>query len=196
PMLKSENARLVSWVFVDLEGDDLGGRVEALKQLLADQLQLPPGYSLGWSGQFEHLERARARLMQVVPMVLLVILLLLHLHFGRLDDALMVMLGLPFALIGGVWLMYALGHAFSIASAVGFIALAGVAAEFGVVMLVYLRSAWEQSKEHGKDTAVDLDAAIRHGALKRLRPKAMTVAVILAGLLPILLGGGLGSELM
>ncbi|MCB1560846.1 MAG: efflux RND transporter permease subunit, partial [Xanthomonadales bacterium] len=196
PMLKSENARLVSWVFVDIAGSDLGGRVAALQQLLADELELPPGYSLGWSGQFEHLERARARLLQVVPMVLLVILLLLHLHFGRLDDALMVMLGLPFALIGGVWLMYLLGHAFSIASAVGFIALAGVAAEFGVVMLVYLRSAWEQAKADGNATDDGLDSAIRDGALKRLRPKAMTVAVILAGLLPILLGGGLGSELM
>src|SRR5690606_32941866 len=133
---------------------------------------------------------------QVVPMVLVVILLLLHLHFGRLDDALMVMLGLPFALIGGVWLMALLGHAFSVASAVGFIALAGVAAEFGVVMLVYLRSAWEQAKEGGNASLADLDAAIRHGALKRLRPKAMTVAVILAGLLPILLGHGPGSELM
>ena len=196
PMLKSENARLVSWVFVDLEGDDLGGRVEGLKQLLADQLELPPGYSLGWSGQYEHLERARARLLQVVPMVLVVILLLLHLHFGRLDDALMVMLGLPFALIGGVWLMALLDHAFSVASAVGFIALAGVAAEFGVVMLVYLRSAWDEERAAGRSGLDDLDAAIRHGALKRLRPKAMTVAVILAGLLPILLGHGPGSELM
>ncbi|MCB1560064.1 MAG: efflux RND transporter permease subunit, partial [Xanthomonadales bacterium] len=196
PMLKSENARLVSWVFVDLDGSDLGGRVAALQQLLADKLELPPGYSLGWSGQFEHLERARARLLQVVPMVLLVILLLLHLHFGRIDDALMVMLGLPFALIGGVWLMYLLGHAFSVASAVGFIALAGVAAEFGVVMLVYLRSVWAEAREAGQGSSEDLDAAIRHGALKRLRPKAMTVAVILAGLLPILLGHGPGSELM
>jgi copper/silver efflux system protein len=153
-------------------------------------VKLPPGASLTWSGQFEYLERARARLALVVPFVLLIILLLLYLTFRHMGEALLIMLSLPFALVGGFWTLYALGHNLSVAGAVGFIALAGVAAEFGVVMLLYLKQAIERAG-HG-----DLLAAIDEGAVQRVRPKAMTVAVIIAGLLPIMWSDGAGSEVM
>jgi copper/silver efflux system protein len=190
PMLKSENARLSSWIYVDLRGRDLRSAVRDMQAAVAREVKLPPGTSISWSGQFEYLERATARLQSVVPATLLLIFLLLYLTFRRFGEAALIMASVPFALVGGFWLMYALGYHMSIASAVGFIALAGVAAEFGVVMLLYLRHATESGR-HGS-----LPEALDEGAVQRLRPKAMTVAVIIAGLLPIMLGSGTGSEIM
>jgi Cu(I)/Ag(I) efflux system membrane protein CusA/SilA len=196
PMLKSENARPSNWVYVDLRGRDLRSAVHDMQAAVARGVKLPPGYSIGWSGQFEYLERASARLKVVVPATLAIIFVLLYITFRRADDALLILASLPFALVGGFWLLYALGHAVSIASAVGFIALAGVAAEFGVVMLIYLRHAWERRLAQGApaDEATLADA-IEEGAVLRVRPKAMTVAVVLAGLLPIMVGSGAGSEI-
>ena len=166
------------------------------QRAVANQVALPPGYSVSWSGQFEFLERASAQLQVVVPFTLLIIFVLLYLTFGRMDEALLIMATLPFALIGGVWLLWALGHNLSVASVVGFIALAGVAAEFGVIMLLYLKQAWAARLDQGLDTDADLLDAIREGAVLRVRPKAMTVAVIVAGLLPLFWGVGAGSEVM
>jgi Cu(I)/Ag(I) efflux system membrane protein CusA/SilA len=196
PMLKSENARLSGWVYVDIRGRDLRSAVHEMQQAVAAQVKLPPGYAIAWSGQFEYLERAAARLQIVVPATLLIIFVLLYLTFKRVDEAALIMATLPFALAGGVWLLWALGHNLSVASGVGFIALAGVAAEFGVIMLLYLKQAWEARLQAGQMSEQDLLAAIREGAVQRVRPKAMTVAVILAGLLPIMLGAGTGSEVM
>jgi len=196
PMLKSENARPSTWVYVDLRGRDLRGAVRDMQAAVEREVRLPPGYSIGWSGQFEYLERATARLRLVVPATLAIIFVLLYLTFRRADEAALILASLPFALVGGFWLLYALGHAVSIASAVGFIALAGVAAEFGVVMLIYLKQAWERRIAQGApaNEATLLDA-IEEGAVLRVRPKAMTVAVVLAGLLPILFDSGTGSEI-
>jgi copper/silver efflux system protein len=155
---------------------------------VADRVKLPPGYAVSWSGQFEFLERATARLQLVVPFTLLIILMLLYLTFRRLDEALLIMATLPLALVGGIWLLWLLGYNLSVAAAVGFIALAGVAAEFGVIMLLYLKHAWDERLARGATTAGDL--------VLRVRPKAMTVAVILAGLFPIMWGTGTGSEVM
>jgi Cu(I)/Ag(I) efflux system membrane protein CusA/SilA len=196
PMLRSENARLAGFVYVDLRGRDLGSAVREMQSAVAEQVVLPPGYSVSWSGQFEFLERATAKLKLVVPFTLLIIFVLLYLTFSRFDEALLVMMTLPFALIGGIWLLYGLGYNLSVAGVVGFIALAGVTAEFGVIMLLYLKQAWQQRLEEGKTTEADLLDAIREGAVLRVRPKAMTVAVILAGLLPIMWGTGTGSEVM
>jgi Cu(I)/Ag(I) efflux system membrane protein CusA/SilA len=196
PMLKSENARLSGWVYVDIRGRDLVPAVRDMQAAVSKYVKLPPGYSLSWSGQFEFWERAVQRLKIVVPATLFIIFVLLYLNFRRVDEALLILLTLPFALIGSFWLMALLGYAISIASAVGFIALAGVAAEFGVIMLLYLKHAWDARPTQTDPTTDDLDAAIREGAVLRVRPKAMTVAVILAGLLPILLGSGTGSEVM
>jgi Cu(I)/Ag(I) efflux system membrane protein CusA/SilA len=196
PMLKSENGRLSGWVFVDIRDRDLRSAVVDMQRAVARDVNVPAGYSVSWSGQFEFLERATAKLKVVVPFTLLVIFVLLYVIFRRFDEALLIMVVLPFALIGGFWFIYLLGHNLSIASAVGFIALAGVAAEFGVVMLLYLRNAWDQRIAAGKTSASDLHDAIREGAVMRVRPKAMTVAVILAGLLPIMFGEGTGSEVM
>jgi Cu(I)/Ag(I) efflux system membrane protein CusA/SilA len=190
PMLRSENARLSGWIYVDIRGRDLGSLVADAQRAVRTEVKLPPGASLSWSGQFEYLERAKARLWLVVPFVLLLILVLLYLTFRRMDEALLIMLTLPFALVGGIWTIYALGHHVSVAGAVGFIALAGVAAEFGVVMLIYLRHAIER---HGPERLMD---AIDEGAVQRVRPKAMTVAVILAGLAPIMWSEGTGAEIM
>lgn len=196
PMLRSENARLSGWVYVDVRGRDLQSAVRNMQRAVAD-VALPAGYSLGWSGQYEYLERARARLAIVVPVTLLIIFVLLYLIFRRFDEALLVLGTLPFALIGGLWLVYLLGHEVSVATLVGFIALAGVAAEFGVVMLLYLKHAWEARLGEGTPpTRGALDSAIREGAVLRVRPKAMTVSVILAGLVPIMWSHGTGSELM
>ena len=197
PMLKSENARPTGWVYVDLRGRDLRSAVLDMQTAVAREVALPAGYSITWSGQFEYLERAAARLRVVIPATLGIIFVLLFLTFRRADEALLILATLPFALVGGFWLLYALGHAVSIASAVGFIALAGVAAEFGVVMLIYLKHAWERRIAAGEpqDDAT-LVEAIREGAVLRVRPKAMTVAVVLAGLLPIMIGSGTGSEVM
>ena len=197
PMLKSENARLSGWVYVDIRGRDLVSVVHDMQAAVSRQVKLPAGYALSWSGQFEFWEHAVARLNVVVPATLLIIFVLLYLNFRRVDEALLILLTLPFALIGGFWLMYLLGYSMSIASAVGFIALAGVAAEFGVIMLLYLKHAWERRLSTGESATFEtLLAAIREGAVQRVRPKAMTVSVILAGLLPILLGHGTGSEVM
>lgn len=196
PMLRSENARLSGWVYVDIRGRDLKGAVQAMQRAVAEKVKLPPGYSVSWSGQFEFLERATAKLKLVVPFTLLIILVLLYLTFRRMDEALLIMATLPFALIGGVWLLWLLDYNLSVAGAVGFIALAGVAAEFGVIMLLYLKHAWDERTASGKDSEADLHGAIQEGAVLRVRPKAMTVAVILAGLFPIMWGSGTGSEVM
>ncbi|MES2259957.1 MAG: efflux RND transporter permease subunit [Pseudomonadota bacterium] len=196
PMLKSENARLAGWVYVDIRERDLNSAVQAMRQAVASQVTLPAGYSVSWSGQFEYLERARERLAIVVPATLLIIFVLLYFTFGRLDEAALIMATLPFALAGGIWLLWLLGHRLSVAGGVGFIALAGVSAEFGVIMLMYLKNAWEARLAAGQDSAEDLLDALREGAVLRVRPKAMTVAVIVAGLVPIMTGAGTGSEVM
>jgi len=197
PMIRSENARLSGWVYVDVRGTDLHTAVKAMQAAVAKEVKLPPGYSIGWSGQFEYLERAVAKLQTVIPLTLAVILILLYLAFRSVSEALLLMLTVPFALIGGFWFVWLLGHAVSVATAVGFIALAGLAAEFGVVMLVYLRNSLNQRLQSGLPLTKELIAeAIREGAVLRVRPKAMTVAVILAGLVPIMFGSGAGSEVM
>jgi len=196
PMLRSENARLAGFVYIDLRGRDLGSAVRDMQQRVAEQIDLPPGYSVTWSGQFEFLERASAKLKVVVPFTLLIILVLLYLTFKSFGEALLLMATLPFALVGGIWLLYGLAYNLSVAGVVGFIALAGVAAEFGVIMLLYLKQAWSARIEQGQTSEADLLDAIREGAVLRVRPKAMTVAVILAGLLPIMWGVGTGSEVM
>jgi Cu(I)/Ag(I) efflux system membrane protein CusA/SilA len=194
PMLKTENGRPSTWVYVDVRGRDLASVVGDLRSAVAKDVKLSPGVSVAYSGQFEYLERATARLKLVVPATLLIIFVLLYVIFRRFDEAALVMGTLPFALTGGIWTLYLLGYHQSVATGVGFIALAGVSAEFGVVMLIYLKHALA---ERGDRPARDqVEAAVREGALLRVRPKAMTVAVILAGLLPILLGHGAGSEVM
>ncbi|KEX95192.1 cation transporter [Pseudomonas putida] len=196
PMLKSENARPSGWVYIDVRGRDIASVVADLRQVVNEQVKLQPGMSLSYSGQFEFLERANARLKLVVPATLLIIFVLLYLTFARFDEALLIMATLPFALTGGAWFLYLLGFNLSVATGVGFIALAGVSAEFGVIMLLYLKNAWAEREDLGDNTEHGLVAAIREGAVQRVRPKAMTVAVIIAGLLPILLGSGTGSEVM
>jgi Cu(I)/Ag(I) efflux system membrane protein CusA/SilA len=201
PGIRTENALLSAYIFVDIRGRDIGGYVAEAQRAVLDQVKFPPGYYATWSGQFEYMERAKAKLALAIPMTLFLIFLLLYLNFRRLTETLIVMLSLPFALVGGVWLMYGLGYNLSVAVAVGFIALAGVAAETGVVMLIYLDHALEKAKarraEEGRrlDLA-DLYAAIREGAVERVRPKMMTVVAIMAGLLPIMWGMGTGSEVM
>ncbi|KVU86260.1 efflux RND transporter permease subunit [Burkholderia ubonensis] len=197
PMIRSENARLAGYVYVDIRNTDLQSAVKAMQKAVALQVQLPPGYSIAWSGQFEYLERAAARLRTVIPVTLAVIFVLLFLTFNSAADALLLMSTVPFALVGGFWLVWILGHAVSVATSVGFIALAGVAAEFGVVMLLYLKGALNRRLEDGEPlTEALLLDAIREGAVLRVRPKAMTVAVVLAGLVPIMVGHGAGSEVM
>lgn len=197
PMIRSENARLSGWVYVDVRGRDLLTVVRAMQAKVQNDVKLPPGYAVGWSGQFEYLERASAKLKTVVPVTLLVIFCLLYFAFRSVAEAALLMLTVPFALVGGFWFIWGLGHAVSVATAVGFIALAGLAAEFGVVMLVYLRNALGARIDAGRQfTAEVVLEAIRDGAVQRIRPKAMTVAVILAGLLPIMFGTGAGSEVM
>ncbi len=195
-MIRSENGRLSAFVYVDVRGRDLASVVGDLQRAVA-QLELPAGVSVAYSGQFEYLTRAAERLSIVGPATLLIIFLLLYATFRRFDEAAIVMASLPFALTGGVWLVYLLGYDFSVAVAVGFIALAGLAAEFGVVMLIYLKNALKERIDRGEEiTPAVVAEAVREGALLRLRPKAMTVAVILAGLLPILWTGGAGAEVM
>ena len=196
PMLKSENARPSGWVYIDVRGRDLASVVGDLRQVIGQQVTLQPGMSLSYSGQFEFLERANARLKLVVPATLLIIFVLLYLTFSRIDEALLIMATLPFALTGGAWFLYLLGFNLSVATGVGFIALAGVSAEFGVIMLLYLKNAWAERQSLGEGSESGLIEAIRQGAVQRVRPKAMTVAVILAGLLPILSGSGSGGEVM
>lgn len=196
PMLKSENARLSGWVYVDIRGRDLSSAVRDMQQVVAKEVKLPPGYSVSWSGQFKYLERATAKLKIVVPVTLVIIFVLLYFTFKRFDEAALIMATLPFALAGGVWLLWLLRYNLSVPIGVGFIALAGVAAEFGVIMLLYLKHAWEARVEAGRDSEADLVDAIREGAVLRVRPKAMTVAVIITGLVPIMIGAGTGSEVM
>jgi Cu(I)/Ag(I) efflux system membrane protein CusA/SilA len=197
PMLKSENARLSGWVYVDVRGRDLASVVHDLRTAVARAVKLEAGMSVAYSGQFEFLERANERLKIVVPATLLIIFVLLYLTFNRLDESVLIMATLPFALIGGVWFLYLMGYHLSVATGVGFIALAGVAAEFGVVMLLYLKHALQERVARGEAvTPALVDDAIREGAVLRVRPKAMTVAVILAGLVPIVFGTGTGSEVM
>ena len=201
PMIKSENARLNGWIYVDIEGVDLGSYVLEAKQAVADNVQLPVGYTLNWSGQYEYMERAKQRLSVVVPITLATIILLLFLNFRNVAEVLIIMGTLPTALVGGIWLLYLLDYNVSVAVGVGFIALAGVAVEIGVIMLVYLKQALateqKRAREEGRDlTVADLANAVSNGALMRLRPIMMTVATITAGLLPIMLGSGTGSEVM
>ncbi|PKO47107.1 MAG: CusA/CzcA family heavy metal efflux RND transporter [Betaproteobacteria bacterium HGW-Betaproteobacteria-22] len=197
PMIKSENARPNVWVYVDIHDRDLGSFVADAKATLDKELQLPAGYSLAWSGQFEYFERAAKRLSYVVPMTLGIIFILLFMAFKRITPAVLILGTLPFALVGAIWFLYLLGHHFSIASGVGMIALAGLSAEFGIIMLVYLDDAIARCSAEGRlNTLEDWHAALMEGAVLRVRPKAMTVAVILAGLMPILLGTGTGSETM
>ena len=196
-MIKSENARPAVFTYVDVRDRDLVGFVNEAREAVAQTVDLPPGYSVSWSGQFEYAQRAGERLTWVVPATIGIIFLLLFLAFGRLRQPLIILLTLPFALVGGIWLIWLLGHAVSVATMVGFIALAGLAAEFGVVMLVYLDRAIEERIEEDRfGRPSDLDEALIVGAALRVRPKAMTVAVILAGLFPLLIGTGTGSEVM
>jgi Cu(I)/Ag(I) efflux system membrane protein CusA/SilA len=199
--IRTENGQLATYIFVDINGRDLGGYVADAQKAVAATVKLPPGYSVAWSGQFEYLERAAARMKIVVPVTLLIIFLLLYLNFRALTETLIVMLSLPFALVGGIWLMWWLGFNMSVAVAVGFIALAGVAAETGVVMLIYLEQAMAEVKAE-RDAhkrpfiRTDLYEAIMLGAVERVRPKMMTVVAIMAGLIPILWSTGTGSEVM
>ena len=199
--IRTENGQLAAYIFVDIRDRDLGGYVADAQKAVAASVQLPPGYYVTWSGQFEYLQRAEARLRIVVPVTLLIIFLLLYLNFRRLTETLIVMLSLPFSVVGGVWLLWWLGFNFSVAVAVGFIALAGVAAETGVVMLIYLDHALREVKakcasENRPFTRDDLRQAIMLGAVERVRPKMMTVVAIIAGLLPIMWSAGTGSEVM
>ena len=201
PMLKSENARLNGWVYADTQGRDLGSYVAEARQRVAEQVDLPAGYSISWSGQYEHMQRARERLGFVAPLTLAVILMLLYLIFRNVTEVLILVATLPLALVGGVWLLYLLEYNLSVAVAVGFIALAGVAVETAVVMLVYLNQSYEKRRQRaqakGRDLSMsDLRDAVIEGALLRVRPKMMTVSTIIVGLLPIMLGHGTGSEVM
>jgi len=201
PVIRTENALLAAYIYVDIRDRDIGGYVADAQKAVRDQVQFPPGYYATWSGQFEYMERAKEKLVVVVPLTLLIIFLLLYLNFRRLTETLIVMLSVPFSLVGGIWLIWWLDYNLSVAVAVGFIALAGVAAETGVVMLIYLDHAWEAIKakrasENGKPTVADLYEAVMEGAVERVRPKMMTVVAIMAGLLPIMWGSGTGSEVM
>jgi Cu(I)/Ag(I) efflux system membrane protein CusA/SilA len=193
PMLRSENARLTGWVFVDIAGRDLGTFVEDAKNKIANQVSLPAGYSISWSGQFEQLIEAREKLSIAIPSVILIIFVLLMLHFNRLDRTIIIMMSLPFGLIGGIWAMYLAGYNFSVASAVGFIALGGIAVETAVVMLLYIDA---QIRDHPPKSNKDLYNSILAGAVLRVRPKLMTVTVIIAGLLPIFFTDGIGADVM
>jgi Cu(I)/Ag(I) efflux system membrane protein CusA/SilA len=201
PGIRTENGLLSAYIYVDIRDRDIGGYVAEAKKAVADQVKFPAGYYVTWSGQFENMEHAIEKMKVVIPVTLLSIFLLLYLNFRRITETLIVMLSVPFALVGGVWLMWALNYNLSVAVAVGFIALAGVAAETGVIMLIYLDHAWEAVKVKcraaGREpTADDLYAAVMEGAVERVRPKMMTVVAIMAGLLPIMWGTGTGSEVM
>jgi len=200
-VIKSENARLNGWIYIDIQDRDLGSYVKEAKQVVAEQINLPAGYSLNWSGQYEYMERAKERLSTVIPVTLAIIVLLLYLNFRRVAEVFIILATLPLALVGGIWLLYWLNYDLSVAVGVGFIALAGVSVEIGVVMLVYLNQAFRRHYEQAlfekrAMNAANLRDAIIEGALLRVRPIMMTVAAIIAGLLPIMLGSGTGSEVM
>jgi len=199
--IRTENALLSAYIYVDIRGRDIGGYVADARKAVTEQVKMPPGYFATWSGQFEYMERAKEKLKIVIPVTIFIIFLLLYLNFKRLTETLIVMLSLPFSLVGGLWLMYWMGFNMSVAVAVGFIALAGVAAETGVVMLIYLDHALtavreERSKAGEALRPADLYGAIMEGAVERVRPKMMTVVAIMAGLLPIMWSTGTGSEVM
>jgi Cu(I)/Ag(I) efflux system membrane protein CusA/SilA len=199
--IRTENSLLSVYVFVDIRGRDIGGYVADAQRAVRDQVRLEPGYFLAWSGQFEYMQRATQKLKVVVPVTLLIVFLLLYLNFNRIGETLIVLLSVPFALVGGVWLLFALDYNLSVAVGVGFIALVGVAAETGVVMLIYLNKALEErrARRRQEGTALTLDdlrEAVIEGSVLRLRPKMMTVVAIMAGLLPIMWGTGTGSEVM
>ncbi|MDD3935582.1 efflux RND transporter permease subunit [Rhodoferax sp.] len=201
PGIRTENALLSAYIYVDIRDRDIGSYVRDAKKAVAEQVTFPSGYYVTWSGQFENMERAIEKMKVVIPVTLLSIFLLLYLNFRRITETLIVMLSVPFALVGGVWLMWWLGYNLSVAVAVGFIALAGVAAETGVIMLIYLDHAWQEIKDECRlagraPTVADLYAAVMEGAVERVRPKMMTVVAIMAGLLPIMWGTGTGSEVM
>ncbi|MFB3127009.1 MAG: efflux RND transporter permease subunit, partial [Candidatus Acidiferrales bacterium] len=197
PAIKSENAELVGYVFVDVTGRDLGGYVKEAQQVVQEKVQMPPGYHLLWSGQYEYMQRATERLTYVVPLTLLIIVVLLYANFNSMGKTMIVLLSVPFALVGGIWLIYLLGYNLSVAVWVGFIALAGVAAETGVVMIVYLDEVFERRLREGTmTTAKNLYDAIIEGAVGRVRPKMMTVIAITAGLLPIMWSHGTGADVM
>ena len=201
PVIKSENARLNGWTYVDIADRDLGSYVAEARRVVAEEIDLPPGYSLAWSGQYEYMERAKERLAIVGPVTLAIIVFLLFLSFRRFAEVAIILGTLPMALVGGLWLLYLLDYELSVAVGVGFIALAGVAVETGVVMLVYLNQAFVAKRqaaidEHRALTAADVETAVLDGALRRLRPVIMTVVSIFVGLLPIMLGSGTGSEVM
>ena len=197
PVIKSENARTTSWLYVDIRDIDVGTYVKNARAVVNEQVDLPEGYSMVWSGQYEYMERARQRLQIVIPLTLVIIFLLLYLNFKNITESLIVMLSLPFSLVGGVWLLYLFNYNLSVAVGVGFIALAGVAAETGVIMLIYLDQAYKDRRLRGQMTSLkDLYEAIISGAVERVRPKMMTVMAIMAGLLPILWGHGTGSQVM
>ena len=198
PAIKSENARNNAWIYVDISGIDVGTYVKKAQQVIKEKIKMPSGYSLVWSGQYEYMERARKRLMIVVPLTLIIIFLLLYFNFKNITECLIVMLSVPFSLTGGLWLIYILGYNMSVAVGVGFIALAGVAAETGVVMLIYLDISYREFKaKYGdKFSRGHLKAAIEEGAALRVRPKMMTVVAIMAGLMPIMWSHGTGSQVM
>jgi Cu(I)/Ag(I) efflux system membrane protein CusA/SilA len=201
PSIRTENALLSAYIYVDIRERDIGSYVAEAQKAVREQVKFPPGYYATWSGQFEYMERAAAKMKIVIPVTLAIIFVLLYLNFRRLTETLIVMLSVPFALVGGIWLMWALGYNFSVAVAVGFIALAGVAAETGVIMLIYLDHALEarRTQRAAAGQALqpgDLYAAVMEGAVERVRPKMMTVVAIMAGLLPIMWSHGAGSEVM
>jgi Cu(I)/Ag(I) efflux system membrane protein CusA/SilA len=197
PAIKSENARRTAWIYVDLKTSDIGGYVRRARQAVASQVPLPEGVSMLWSGQYEYMERANERLAVVVPLTLAIIFLLLYMHFRNVTETIILMVSLPVALTGGIWLMWAAGFNMSVAVAVGFIALAGLAAETAVVMLVYLDEAYERWQHEGRlRTSADVVAVIVEGAVDRVRPKLMTVACLTLGLLPIMFGTETGTRVM
>jgi Cu(I)/Ag(I) efflux system membrane protein CusA/SilA len=195
-VVRTEDAMPTAWVYVDVVGRDIGGYVADARRMVEAEVKLPPGYTLAWSGQYEYMERAKERMKLVIPATLAIIFLLLTFNFRSVGETAIVMLSLPFSLVGGLWFIWALGYNWSVAVAIGFIALAGVAAETGVVMLIYLDHAWKTRREAGAATMRDLYEAIVEGAVERVRPKMMTVTAIMAGLLPILWGDGAGASVM
>ena len=196
-VVRTEGAMPTAWVYIDVTGRDIGGYVKDAQRMVNDMITLPPGYSIVWSGQYEYMQRAAERMRLVIPATLAIIFLLLYFNFRSVGETLIVMLSLPFALVGGIWFVWMLGYNWSVAVAIGFIALSGVAAETGVVMLIYLDNAWKERQSRGdRPTVKDLYDAIVEGAVERVRPKMMTVTAIMAGLLPILWGNGTGASVM
>ena len=196
-VVRTEDAVPTAWVYVDVEGRDIGGYVKEAQAMVASAVTLPPGYTIAWSGQYEYMQRAASRMKIVIPATLGIIFLLLYFNFRSVGETLIVMLSLPFALVGGIWFLWALDYNWSVAVAIGFVALAGVAAETGVIMLIYLDHAWRDRQTAGTTpTLHDLYHAVVEGAVERVRPKMMTVTAIMAGLLPILWGSGAGASVM